>query len=334
MPTKQTLCRAIVIDAATRRLSPDEIAIPNLGDGEILIKVAAAGVNRADIDQKNGNYAPPVGASPILGLEVSGTVAALGAEVAQYKLGDRVMALLTGGGYAEYAVARGELSLPVPSSLNFEEAAAVPEAYFTIWSNVFMDAKHKPGEVLLVHGGNSGVGSATIQIAKAMGAVVLTTAGSDEKVEFCRKIGADLAINYREQDFEKEAAKFLKGRGVDVIFDWIGYQYLKKHLSLLGRKGRLVFISSRTKEDGSTIDLGMIMRKQLVITGSHLRPRPLEEKYAIAKEIRRYLLPKLETGELRPIISHRFPLEAAEEAHAVVESGQHKGKVILIVEDR
>ena len=333
MSIKQASCRAAVVDPISRTLALGKVPLPRPGKGEILIKVAAAGVNRVDIDQKKGDYKAPVGSSPLLGLEVSGTVVALGDGVGEYKLGDRVMALMTGGGYAEYAVACAGLALTVPACLSFEEAAAVPEAYFTIWSNVFMDAKLKPGEVLLVHGGASGVGSATIQIAKSMGAVVITTARSNDKVEFCRELGADLAINYRERDFEQEISGFLAGRGVDVVFDWIGHQYLKKHLSLLGRKGRLVFIDSRTKE-GSLFDLSMLMRKNLVITGSLLRPRPLDEKSAIAREVRRYLLPKLEVGELKPMISHRFPLSLAEKAHAVVESSEHKGKVVLTVGDR
>jgi NADPH2:quinone reductase len=328
MPISQASCRAAVVDPASRKLFPGEISMPRPGEGELLIEVAAAGVNRVDIDQKKGDYKVPAGVSPLLGLEVAGTVAALGAGATGYKPGDRVMALMSGGAYAEYAVARADLSLPIPDRMSFDEAAAVPEAYFTVWSNVFMDAKLKPGEVLLVHGGASGVGSATIQIAKSMGAVVITTARSEEKAEFCRKLGADLSINYREKDFEAEAARFLEGRGVDVVFDWIGHEYLKKHLSLLARKGRLVFIDSRTKE-GPPIDLSMLMRKNLTITGSLLRPRPLEEKIAIAGEVRRRLLPKLESGEFTPIISHRVPFAAAEEAHAVVERGEHKGKVVL-----
>lgn len=328
MPMSRESCRAAVVDPASRKLVAGEIPMPRPGEGEILIEVAAAGVNRVDIDQKRGDYKAPAGVSPLLGLEVSGTVAEVGAGASPYKPGDRVMALMSGGAYAQYAVARADLSLPVPARLSFEEAAAVPEAYFTVWSNVFMDAKLKAGEVLLVHGGASGVGSATIQIAKAMGAVVITTARSEDKAAFCRKLGADLAINFQETDFEVEAARFLGARGVDVVFDWIGQEYLNKHMSLLARKGRLVFIDSRTKE-GSQIDLSLLMRKNLVITGSLLRPRPLEEKRAIAAEVRSRLLPKLEAGELTPIISHRFPFAAAEEAHSVVERGAHKGKVVV-----
>lgn len=321
-------CAAAVVDPLSRRLVAGRISVPKPGPGEILIRVAAAGINRVDIDQKNGDYKAPAGSSPLLGLEVSGTVAELGDGAAEFALGDRVMALMSGGAYAEYAVAREEFVLPIPARLSFDEAAAVPESYFTVWSNVFMDANLKPGEVLLVHGGASGVGSAAVQIAKAMGAVVITTARSGDKADFCRALGADLAINYKETDFEAETARFLGGRGVDVVFDWIGHEYLKKHLTLLGRKGRLVFIDSRTKE-GPQIDLSMLMRKNIVLTGSLLRPRPPEEKRAIAGEVRRRLLPKLEAGELTPIISHRIPLSAAEDAHAVVERGEHKGKVIL-----
>lgn len=319
-------CRAAVVDAASRKLVLGQIATPVPAKGEVLIAVAAVGVNRLDLDQK----ADPANAGAVLGLEAAGTVVALGEGVAGHKVGDRVMALLRSGAYAEYAAVTAELALPIPSSMTFEEAAAIPEAYFTVWSNVFMDAGLEAGEILLVHGGSSGVGSAAIQIAKVMGAVVVTTAGSDEKAEFCRSLGADLAINYRAQEFEKETARFCGERGVSVILDWIGQDYLQKHLSLLGRKGRLVLIDSRT-EGGGPADLGLVMDKSLRITGSLLRPRPLAEKIAIAEGIRRRLWPLLDSGALKPRISHRFPLEEAEAAHAVVESGGHKGKVVVVL---
>ena len=318
-------CRAAVVDGATHKLVLGEIATPVPASGEILIAVAAAGVNRLDLDQKTD----PVNAGAVLGLEVAGTVAVLGEGVTQHKVGDRVMALLRSGAYAEYAAVSAELALPIPPSMSVEEAAAVPEAYFTVWSNIFMDAKLEAGEIFLVHGGASGVGSAAVQIAKAMGAVVVTTAGSDEKADFCRGLGADLVINYRKQDFEKETARFCGERGVSVILDWIGQDYLQRHLALLGRKGRLVLIDSRT-EGGTPADLGLIMDKSLRVTGSLLRPRPLAEKIVIAEGIRRSLLPLLESGALKPRVSHRFPLEDAEAAHAVVESGGHKGKVVLV----
>ena len=323
-------CRAVLVDSASRKLVLGSVPVPSPGAGEILIKVLAIGVNRLDLDQKKGNYRLPAGASPVLGLEAAGTVAAVGKGVSRYKTGDRVMALMNGGAYAEYAVSPEETTLPIPPLMSFEEAAAVPEAYLTVWSNVFMDAKLKAGEVLLVHGGASGVGSATIQTAKSFGAVVIATAGSDEKVRFCLELGADCAINDREKDFETEALKFLGARRVDVVFDWIGPQYLQKHLSLLGRRGRLVFIDSRS-EGSLSIDPGFIMRKNLIITGSLLRPKPLEEKRAIALEVENRLLPKLASGELLPRVFRGFPLARAEEAHCVMESGKSLGKIVLTV---
>ncbi len=323
-------CRAVLVDSASRKLVLGSVPVPSPGAGEILIKVLAIGVNRLDLDQKKGNYRLPAGASPVLGLEAAGTVAAVGKGVSRYKTGDRVMALMNGGAYAEYAVSPEETALPIPPRSSFEEAAAVPEAYLTVWSNVFMDAKLKPKEVLLVHGGASGVGSAAIQIAKSFGSVVVAAAGSDEKVKFCLELGADCAINDREKDFEAEALKFLGSRGVDVVFDWIGPRYLQKHLSLLGRRGRLVFIDSRT-EGNLSIDPGLLMRKNLIITGSLLRPRPLEEKRGISDEVKRHLLPKLASGELKPRVSESFPLARAEDAHRAMDSGKILGKIVLTV---
>jgi NADPH2:quinone reductase len=315
---RKEFCDAAVVKE--RRLVLGEVPMPVAGKGEVLIKVAAIGVNRVEIDQKKGDYKAPLGASPVLGLEVAGTVVGTG---------ERVMALLTGGGYAAYAAAPLETVLPIPERLSFEQAAAVPEAYFTIWSNLFMDRPLAAGQVLLVHGGASGVGSAMIQLAKAFGATVIATAGTLERALFCKDLGADLAIDYSKQDFEAEIRKFIGERGVDVIFDWVGARYLNKHLALLARHGRLVLIDSRTK-DGPALDLGPVMRKNLVITGALLRPRPLSEKKLIAGGVRRDFLPLLVSGKLTPIVSHRFPLAEAEKAHAVVEESLHHGKVVLI----
>lgn len=316
-------CPAAVVDPSTRRLVAGEVPTPRPGEGEILLEVAAAGVNRLDLDLKEE------GAMELLGLEAAGVVAAAGPGVRKFKPGDRVMALMRGGAYAGYAVARVELTLPVPERLDFARAAAVPEAYFTVWSNVFMDGGLAPGEVFLVHGGASGVGSAAIQIAKAMGAVVVTTASSPEKAGFCRRLGADVVVDYRTVDFQVETARLLGGRSVDVVLDWVGREYLDKHLALLGRRGRLVLIDSRSG-DAASLDLGVLMRKNVVLTGSLLRPRPLDEKAAIAADIRARLLPKLESGELVPVVSHRIPLASAEEAHAVVARGEGLGKVVLL----
>lgn len=328
MKTGPLRCQAAAIDPVARALRLEPIELPAPAAGQVLIEVAAAGVNRADLDQKRGSYAPPPGASPVPGLEVSGTIAQCGPDVRGLRPGQRVMALLTGGGYAEYALAEAALTLPVPERLTFEQAAAVPESYFTVWSNVFMEGRLSRGQVFLVHGGAGGLGSAAVQIAKSMGACVITTARSEDKAAFCRKLGADLAVVYTREDFERAARGFLGERGVDVVLDWIGRAYLNKHLALLGRRGRLILIASRSRE-GDPIDLGLVMKKELVITGSLLRPRPLHQKRAIADEIDRALLPKLASGELVPAVSHVFPLSQADDAHAVLENGQHKGKVVL-----
>ena len=307
--------------------------IPVPGPGEVLIKVQAAGVNRADLLQKAGRYALRPGVSPILGLEVAGTIAGLGsasnAGSSRWKIGDRVCALLTCGGYAEYAVTPAEQCLPVPGGLDAVQAGSLPETFFTVWLDVFDIGGLKPGETLLVHGGSSGIGITAIQLAKALGSRVLITAGSEEKCEACRKLGADLAINYRVTDFEKEAG-FEKTGGVDVILDMVGGSYTIKNLRSLAPRGRLVnihFLESSKAE----IDLALIVGRQLTITGSGLRPQTVERKAQIARNLEERVWPLIASGQIRPVIDSVYPLENAAEAHRRMESSQHIGKIMLQV---
>lgn len=323
------MMKAVFPDApAGSGLRLQSVEIPRPGAGEVLISVTASGVNRADLYQRKGSYPVPPGSSPILGLEVAGTVQETGAGATRYRPGDRVMALVPGGGYAEYCVAPEVCTLPVPASLSFEQAAAVPEAYFTFWSSIVQHAGLQPGEVFLVHGGTSGIGTASIPIAKFLGATVLATAGSPEKVKACESLGADRAIEYRSTDFAEAARAFLGGRGVDVILDMVGAAYLKKNLDLLERNGRLVLINSQSGPKGE-VDLPSLLRRNLTLTGTVLRPRPLAEKARIANEVEEKLWGPLAEGKLRPLVAEVFPLEKAEEAHALMESSRHIGKIVL-----
>ncbi len=302
--------------------------VPAPGAGEVLIKVAAAGVNRADLMQRQGKYPPPAGASDLLGLELSGVIVANGAAVARWRPGDRVTALVSGGGYAEFAVVPEPQCLPVPRGLSMEEAAAVPEAFFTVWTNVFERGRLMAGESLLVHGGASGVGTTAIQLARARGARVLATAGSRDKCLACERLGADRAINYREEDFLAAVLEATGGRGVDVVLDMVGGEYVAKNLEALAADGRLVqiaFLHGPRVE----INLSPVMRKRLTFTGSTLRPRTVEEKGAIARELEREVWPLIERGEVRPVLHAVFPLSDAAAAHAELEAGKHIGKVVL-----
>jgi NADPH:quinone reductase len=324
------MTKAVLVEGAggIDRLRIGEIPAPRPGRGEILVEVAAAGINRADIEQRQGEYAPPPGASPILGLEMAGTVAEVGEGVTSFEVGARVMALVAGGAYAGHAVASEELCFHVPATLSDVQAAAVPEAYFTVWSNVFERARLQPGETFLVHGGSSGVGSAAIQLANAWGARVLATARSDEKCAACVRVGALQAINYTSQDFVEVARSVTGGQGVDVILDMVGGSYLDRNVSILARHGRLVHIDCQ-EAARCQIDLLPVITRNLTIMGSVLRPTPLAEKARLASRIRTELLPWLEAGRLSPLISQVFPLERVQEAHALVESSQHIGKVVL-----
>lgn len=307
-----------------------EQPVPDPGSDEILIRVAAAGINRPDIFQRQGLYPPPAGASPILGLEVAGEVVATGRSVTEWRVGDQVTALAPGGGYAEYCVVPGAHALPVPSSLSLIEAAALPESWFTVWNNLIGRAKLCAGERLLVHGGASGIGLTAIQLANAVGVECLVTVGSDEKADFCRRFGAKAAINYRTQDFA-EAVRDLTGKeGVDVVLDMVGAPYFQRNASILRRDGRLVYIAF-LQGPKAEIDLMPIMLKRLTVTGSTLRPASFGEKQEIRDQLREQIWPKLETGSIRPHIHARFPLAEAAQAHRLMESNEHIGKIVLTV---
>jgi NADPH2:quinone reductase len=311
-------------------LKPTERAVPSPADDEVLIKIAAAGVNRPDVLQRRGQYPPPPGASDIPGLEVAGSVAALGKQVNSLSIGDKVCALVTGGGYAEYCTAPASVCLPIPNGLTLIQAAALPETFFTVWSNVFERAKLAAGETLLVHGGTSGIGTAAIQLAKAFDAKVFVTAGSSAKCQFCRELGADAAINYREQDFVQEIEQLTAGHGVDVILDMIGGDYFPRHLKCMGSEGRLVQIAVQNGAKAE-INLVPIMLKRLTLTGSTLRAREIAFKAKIAKNLYEQVWPLLEYGQIKPVIHATFPVTEAAKAHALMESSRHIGKIILTV---
>lgn len=304
--------------------------VPAPGDKDVLIRVAAAGLNRADILQRRGHYPAPPGAPPNPGLEVAGTVAAVGAAVTECKVGDAVCALLAGGGYAQYCVADEGQVLPIPGSLNMIEAASLPEAYFTVWSNVFEFGRLQPGENLLVHGGSSGIGVAAIQLARALGHVVFATAGSDEKCRYCEQLGAKRAINYKSEDFVAVIRAQTGGKGVNVILDMIGGGYVARNLQALATEGRLVMIATQGGVKGE-IDVLRIMQQRLIITGSTLRPRPSAFKRQIADKLAQRVWPLLAAGTLEPIVDKVFPLEQASQAHEHMERGTHKGKIILSI---
>jgi len=302
--------------------------VPRPATGEVLIRVAAAGINRPDILQRTGNYPPPPGASPILGLEVSGTVAALGAEVAGWHEGDAVCALVAGGGYAEYCVAPAPQCLPVPKGVALVEAAGLPETFFTVWTNVFDRGRLAAGQSFLVHGGSSGIGTTAIQLARAFGARVFATAGSPEKCAICRDLGAERAIDYRQEDFVAVLKEATQGRGVDVILDMVGGPYVEKNLRSLAVEGRLVQIAF-LQGSKVTLDLAHLMVRRQTITGSTLRPRPVAEKAAIARNLRDKVWPLIEAGKVRPVIDRTFPLAEAAAAHRLMESSAHIGKILL-----
>ncbi len=310
-------------------LVPCERDIPAPKAGEVLIKVKAAGVNRPDCVQRKGLYPPPPGVTDIPGLEVAGIIEAIGEEVKGFAVGDSVCALVPGGGYAEYCVSPIETLLPVPEGFSFLEAAAIPENYFTVWSNVFDRAGLRAGETILIHGGSSGIGATAIQLAKAFGATVITTAGSEEKVAFCEKLGADKCINYREQDFVEEVLSFTGG-GVNVVLDMVGGEYIGKNIMCLAPDGRHVSIAFLT---GPQVEVNMmpVMLKRLTLTGSTLRPRDNGFKGDIANALKTQVWPLLEKGQAKPVIDSVFPLKDADKAHALMEASTHKGKIILEV---
>lgn len=303
---------------------------PQPGPGEILVEVHCAGVNRPDVLQRSGRYPPPPGASMILGLEVAGTVAALGAGVSEWKVGDRVTALVPGGGYAEYCTAPASHVLPIPAGLDMAQAAALPETWFTVWANLVDLGRLKKGERLLVHGGASGIGLTAIQLARHFGVECFVTVGSVEKARFCRDFGADRAIDYREADFAKSVKTLTGGEGVDVVLDMVGAPYLQRNLSVLRRDGRLVLIAFLEGSKGE-FDLMPVMLKRLTVTGSTMRPRTVAEKAAIRDALREHIWPEIAAGRLRPHIHAVFPLAEAGEAHRLMESSAHIGKIVLQV---
>ena len=301
---------------------------PQPGAGEVLIRVQAAGVNRPDVLQRKGGYAPPPGASDLPGLEVCGTIES--GDTADFKTGDAVCALIAGGGYAEYCVAPAAQCLPKPRNLSFAEAAGLPETYFTVWSNVFDRARLAPRESLLVQGGTSGIGVAAIQLAAALGNTVYATAGSDDKCEACRQLGAKRAINYRTEDFAQVIREETNGRGVDVILDMVAGDYLPREIASLADDGRLVFIALLGGSK-ATLDMSAVLRRRLTVTGSTLRPRSVEFKGAIARRLREVVWPLIEAGRIKPMLFRTFPLSQAADAHRLMESSQHVGKIVLTV---
>ena len=329
----QTRMRAVEITAygAPEVLRMGDRASLQAGVGEVLIRVAASGINRPDVLQRTGNYPVPPGASDIPGLEVAGEIIAGDAAAmvaAGFKLGDRVCALVAGGGYAELCVAPVGQCLPVPKGLTDIEAASLPETFFTVWSNVFDRARLQAGETLLVQGGTSGIGVTAIQMAKALGAQVIATAGSDEKCAACLALGADHAINYKTADFSAEAKRLTDGKGVNVILDMVAGSYVAREVECLAEDGRLVIIAVQGGVKAE-FNAGMVLRKRLTITGSTLRPRPITFKTAIAQLLRAKVWPLLESGAIKPVIFKTFPADAAAQAHALMESNQHVGKIVL-----
>ncbi len=304
--------------------------VPVAAAGEVLIEVATAGVNRPDVLQRKGGYAPPPGASDIPGLEVAGTIVALGAQVTGWKIGDEVCALVTGGGYAEFVTAPAVQCLPVPKGLTLEQAASLPETFFTVWINVFQRSGLKNEESLLVQGGSSGIGVTAIQMASAFGHRVFVTAGTAEKCAQCEKLGATRAINYRSEDFVAIIKDLTAGRGVDVILDMVGGDYVPRELACLADDGRLSLIAFLGGSKTS-LDMTDILRRRLTITGSTLRPRPIEVKAGIARALREKVWPLIESGKIRPVIYRTFALDDAAAAHALMESSEHVGKIMLRV---
>ncbi|MER6329976.1 NAD(P)H-quinone oxidoreductase [Streptomyces sp. NPDC001034] len=307
----------------------DEVPDPQPGEGEVLVEVAASAVNRADILQRQGFYDPPPGASPYPGLECSGRIAALGPGVSGWAVGDEVCALLAGGGYAQKVVVPAGQLLPVPQGVDLVRAAALPEVACTVWSNVFMVAHLRPGETLLVHGGSSGIGTMAIQLAKAVGAKVAVTAGTKEKLERCAELGADILINYREQDFVAEVKEATGGAGADVILDNMGAKYLDRNVQALAVNGRLAIIGLQGGAKGE-LNIGALLHKRAAVSATSLRARPLDEKAAIVAAVREHVWPLLAGGHVRPVVDRELPMPQAAEAHRVVEESGHIGKVLLV----
>ena len=318
---------AITAPGGPEVLQPVKLKVPVPKPGEILVKVKAAGVNRPDMLQRQGGYPPPPGAPDTPGLEIAGEVVGLGLSVKRYEVGDRVCGLVPGGGYAEFCLVHEDNALPLPPGLSFVEAAAIPETFFTVWTNVFERGRLQPGETLLIHGGSSGIGTTAIMLAKAFGSIVVVTAGSDEKCRACRDLGADHAINYRTQDFVAVCAE--KGLKPDVILDMVGADYVARNLKVANMHGRIVMIAFQ-KGSKFEADWLPIMLKRLTFTGSTLRPRSVAEKAEIARALERQVWPLFGAEQLKPTIYKTFPLAQAAKAHALMESSQHIGKIVLV----
>ena len=306
----------------------EEVPTPEIAADEVLVHVAAAGVNRADLMQRQGFYPPPLGTSTYPGLEVSGTISALGSDITGWGVGDQVCALLSGGGYAEQVAVPAAQLLPVPEGVSLVDAAALPEVVATVWSNVFMTANLQPGQTILIHGGSSGIGTMAIQLARAVDARVAVTAGAADKLEACRALGAEILINYREQDFVEVLAEATQGRGADVILDNIGAKYLARNVSALAVNGRLVVIGLQggTKAE---LDINALLRKCAAVIATSLRGRPVAEKAAIVAAVREHVWPLIEAGQVKPVVHRTFPLAQAPEAHRELEASTNIGKVLL-----
>jgi NADPH2:quinone reductase len=330
LPSRMTAI-AIRAPGGPEVLVAEERPVPEPGPSEVLVKVAAAGVNRPDVMQRMGLYPPPPGASEIPGLEIAGTVVAVGDKVTRWKVGDRVTALVAGGGYAQYCPVDETNALPIPAGLSDVEAAAIPETFFTVWHNVFQRGALKRGETLLVHGGSSGIGTTAIALAKAFGAKVITTAGSDEKCAACRKLGADVAVNYKTQDFVAVTKEATGGKGADLVLDMVGGDYIARNYEAAAVEGRIVQIAFQGGPN-ATVNFMRMMLKRLTHTGSTLRARAVADKAAITRAIEDQVWPLIAAGKVKPIIYQTFPLAEASSAHALMESSRHIGKIVLTVE--
>jgi NADPH2:quinone reductase len=332
MPALPAEMTVIAIRAAggPEMLVPERRDVPRPGAGEVLVKVAAAGVNRPDVAQRQGNYPPPKGATDIPGLEIAGEVVALGPGVTRWKLGDKVMALVVGGGYAEYCPAHESHCLPIPPNLSMVEAAAIPETFFTVWHNTFERGRLAAGETLLVHGGSSGIGTVAIQLAKAFGAKVVTTAGSAEKCAACRKLGADVAVNYKSEDFVAATKAATEGKGADVVLDMVGGDYIERNYEAAAIDGRIVQIAFLGSSK-ATVEFRRLMMKRLTHTGSTLRARAVADKAAIARAVEDKVLPLVASGKVKPLIDSTFPLREAAAAHSRMEASTHIGKIVLVL---
>ena len=329
LPTRMTAI-AIRAPGGPEVLVPEERPVPLPGAGEILVKVAAAGVNRPDVMQRQGLYPPPKGAPDIPGLEIAGEVAAVGPDARRWKVSDRVSALVVGGGYAQFCLAHETHALALPDGFSMVEAGAIPETFFTVWHNVFERGGLRGGETLLVHGGSSGIGTTAIQLAKAFGARVIITAGSPEKCEACRKLGADVAINYKQEDFVAATKAATEGRGAEVVLDMVGGDYIERNYEAAAVEGRVVQIAFQASPRAN-VDFRRIMLKRLHHTGSTLRARSVPDKAAIARAVADKVLPLLASGRVRPVIDSTFPLAKAADAHARMETSAHIGKIVLTV---